>query len=344
MDRERVDEAIGLLGRQFPLYDWTYKDVPGTGGAEVRFEWYGGADEDVMVCAHVGRELSERFHRHGFFFFNYAYKGAYRALSHSRDNLVTVEQDEMYVGQPFSGYALRGNREEDIVILGVLVRVETFWREFLPQVAADSELLDFWLGPREDRFSDEYRQLKMPLDSGARDIFELMAQEYAFRRGQAQPVLKALALALAELAAREWRRGRPYERDGSLGERVGEAISSDLAHASLGKLARELGYHPNYLSGLIRERTGKTFSQLVLEQRMARAQALLERTALSVEDVAEASGYSSTSNFYKAYRSYYGRSPRAGALRADSPRAGSQRPEFPQPGSPQPGARGKAAR
>lgn len=322
MDLRRVDEAIRQLGRQFPLYDWTYKEVPGTAGSEVRFEWYGGADEDVMVCAHVGRELSERFHRHGFFFFNYAYKGSYRALSHSRDNLVTVVQDEVYVGQPFSGYALRGNREEDIVILGVLVRVETFWREFLPQLAADPELLDFWLGPRGDRFSDEYRRLAMPAGSGARDILELMAQEYAFRRAEAQPVLKTLALALAELVAREWRRGHQLADGGSLEDEVARAISADLAHASLAKLARRLGYHPNYLSGLIRKRTGRTFSQLVLEQRMERAMALLERTTLSVEDVAEASGYASTSNFYKAFRSYYGRSPRE-ARRAGGAPGGS---------------------
>lgn len=313
MDSERIESAIEQLGRHFPLYDWTYRDVPGTGGAEVRFEWYGGADEEVMVCAHVGRELSERFYRHGFFFFNYAYQGSYQALSHSRENLATIRQDEMYIGQPFSGYALRGNRTEDIIILGVLVRTETFFREFLPQLMADPELLDFWLGPREHRFSDEYRQLKMPTDSGARDLFELMAQEYAFHRDTAQPVLKTMALALAQIASREWRAEHPARQDDSLVAEVERAISADLAHASLKDLAGRLGYHPNYLSGLIRRETGKTFTQLLQDQRMQRAEVLLERTTLSVEEVAAAVGYSSTSNFYRAYRARFGRSPREGA-------------------------------
>lgn len=311
MEDERVRRAIDVLGEQFPLYDWTYREVPGTGGAEVRFEWYGDAGEDVMVCAHVGRELFERFHRHGFFFFNYAYLGEYQALSHRRDNLVTVRQDEMYVGQPFSGYALRGNRDKDIVILGVLVRTEAFHREFLPQLMADPELLEFWLGPRDNRFSDEYRQLKMPVDSGAREILELMAQEYAFRRDTSQPILKALALALAEIVAREWHRENPHERDASVASKVMGAISADLAHVSLQGLARQLGYHPNYLSGLVKRECGKTFTQLVADQRMERAELLLERTTLSVEEVADAVGYSSTSNFYRAYRARFGRSPRS---------------------------------
>lgn len=320
MDRERVREAIGRLGEQFPLYDWTYTEVPGTGGAEVGFEWYGGADEDVMVCAHVGRELSERFHRHGFFFFNYAYEGPYQALSHTRDKLVTVEQDEVYVGQPFSGYALRGNRTRDIVILGVLVRVETFYREFLPQLLADEELLDFWLGPREDRFSDEWRQLAMPADSGARDVVELMCVEYAFRRDTAQAPLRSYALTLAQLVARQWRAVHPVEPDRSVAGEVRRAISADLAHASLRDIAARLGYHPNYLSTLVHKECGRTFSQLLLEQRMGRAEALLARTPLSVEEVASAVGYSSTSNFYRAFRAHFGHSPRDGGHGQDDPR------------------------
>lgn len=310
MVRARVAEAIRLLGEQFPLYDWTYRDVPGTGGSEVRFEWYGGENEDVMVCAHVGRGLSERFHRHGFFFFNYAYDGSYQALSHTRDNLVTVRQGEVYVGQPFSGYALRGNEERDIVILGVLVREEAFYREFLPQLMDDPELVDFWLGPRDNRFSDEWRQLAMPDDSPARELFEIMAQEYAFRRASCQPVLRALALALAEVVARQWRAEHPRDAAESVGEQVRRAVSADLAHASLSAIARRLGYNPNYLSGIVRRDLGETFTKLVVDQRMERADRLLSRTTLSVEEVAATVGYASTSNFYRAYRSRYGRSPR----------------------------------
>lgn len=310
MDRAQVSRAIALLGEQFPLYDWTYRAVPGTGGTEVGFEWYGGEDEDVMVCAHVGRELHERFHRHGFFFFNYAYQGSYEALSHNPNNLITVEQGQMYVGQPFSGYALHGNTSQDIVIMGVLVRTQTFYREFLPLMMGNQELLEFFLGPRDNLFSDEFMQVTMPDDSGARDLIELMAVEYALRRETAQPVLKPLALALAEVVAREWQAEHPQQEDDSVSRKVVDAISRDLAHASIKDLARQLGYHPNYLSTLVHKETGKTFSQLVLEQRMERAGVLVERTTLPVEEISRAVGYSSTSNFYKAYQRYFGHSPR----------------------------------
>ncbi|RAX20739.1 AraC family transcriptional regulator [Actinomyces sp. Z3] len=335
-DDAALPRALDLLAEQFPLYDWTYREVPETSGAEVGFEWFGGDDEEVMVCVFRGSSIGERFHRHGFFFLNYAYQGDYRALSHRSDNLVTVHEGQMYTGQPFHGYALRSSVDEQCTIVGVLIRAQTFYREFLPPVMADAELLDFYLGPRDDAFSDEFRHVTIPDSSPVRRLLEIMVVEYANRRDDSQQVLKPLALALVELVAREWRaeytgstgraeNDRPGRSEGTdagagsggievpdrpVSSTVIEAVSRDLGGVTLQALADRLGYHPNYLSTLVRKETRKNFSQLVLQLRMERAALLVERTTLSVEEIARSVGYSSTSNFYRAYMRYFGHSPR----------------------------------
>ncbi|MBR1703404.1 MAG: helix-turn-helix domain-containing protein [Lachnospiraceae bacterium] len=43
---------------------------------------------------------------------------------------------------------------------------------------------------------------------------------------------------------------------------------------------------------------------------MERAVLLLNNTTLSIEEIASMLGYSNNSNFYKAFREYYGMSPR----------------------------------
>ena len=43
---------------------------------------------------------------------------------------------------------------------------------------------------------------------------------------------------------------------------------------------------------------------------MELAVSLLKGTDLFIEEIAAMSGYSNNSNFYKAFRSYYGKSPR----------------------------------
>lgn len=85
-------------------------------------------------------------------------------------------------------------------------------------------------------------------------------------------------------------------------------INSDTV--TLRALAAQFGYHPVYISRILSNRVGKTFSELLLESRMRKAKTLLELTDLSIELVAAMIGYSSTSNFYKAFRQFYGTSPR----------------------------------
>ena len=313
MDRTVVAHAIDKLAERFPRYDWEYRKTPGGEGDEVGFDWHGPADEDVMVMVYRGKSLGEQFRRQGFFFFNYAYGGDYQALSHSRYNRITVSEGQMYVGQPFSGYALLGNESEEVTVVGVLVKVEAFYRDFLPLLSRDSQLMKFFLGPRNNLYSEQFKQVSIPRSSGIRDVLELMAVEYAQNRKGSQEIVESLALALTMAVGREWRESNSPERGTSASQAVIDAIASDLQGVRLSSVARTLGYHPNYLSALVRKETGKTFSELVQEQRMQRAEMLIERTTLSIEDVAQLSGYSSTSNFYKVYSGYFGHSPRRGA-------------------------------
>ena len=118
----------------------------------------------MAVCVFRGRHIHERFHRQSYFFFNYAYDGDYDALSQDRYNRITVREGELYASQPFGGYALRGNPEREITIVGVLIRSEAFYREFLPQLSVDGELLRFYLEPARDAFADSSRTYILTFD------------------------------------------------------------------------------------------------------------------------------------------------------------------------------------
>ena len=90
-------------------------------------------------------------------------------------------------------------------------------------------------------------------------------------------------------------------------------ILSDIAarpeSVTLADLAERYSYSQSYLSELIHERCGKTFGELVREQRMERAAMLLRATSLPVAEVARRVGYAGTSNFYRAFREQHGAAP-----------------------------------
>ena len=83
-------------------------------------QWQGDPNEDIMIVVFKGNQISEPFHRQDFFFIDYAYQNDYNALSAKFDNLITVHEGDCYIGQPFNGYALRGdNPYNEIVMVGV---------------------------------------------------------------------------------------------------------------------------------------------------------------------------------------------------------------------------------
>ena len=79
--------------------------------------------------------------------------------------------------------------------------------------------------------------------------------------------------------------------------------------ATLSDLARSLGYAPAYLSRRIRSIFGKTFQQLLQEQRLSMAAGLLRTSALGVEEIIRTVGYENQSYFYRLFGKTYGMTP-----------------------------------
>ena len=140
------------------------------------------------------------------------------------------------------------------------------------------------------------------------DLFAAAAVAYVERHDGWEQVVEALGVAIVALVS------PVIPEEGTKGaDEVLAVILQDIAarpeRASLAGLARRYSYSTTYLSELIHERCGKTFTELVTEQRMERAAMLLRATNLPVREVAGQVGYSGTSNFYKAFRAHFGCGP-----------------------------------
>lgn len=105
---KRLTLAIDKLGRDWANLNWEFRDFELNGAKDKMSQWQGDPEEDIMVVVFKGKHIEEPFHRQDFFFIDYAYQMDYNALSAKFDNLITVREGDCYIGQPFSGYALRG--------------------------------------------------------------------------------------------------------------------------------------------------------------------------------------------------------------------------------------------
>lgn len=309
-DEQFLSLAINKLGIEFNSLDLSFHQMKSGKPGDITSYWPGDESEDVLICVFKGKEISEPFHRQDFFFINYAYDGSYQALSEKYNNLITIGEDECYIGQPYSGYALRAHSDKEVTIVGILIRKDSFFHEYLPTVYTDAALFRFFIEPQTNKFSDEFIHLSVTKDHAIRIILELMVMEYADRKDDTQRILKSMLQTLMLEIARRFRIEKAGGEIKSLADRILEYMDDHSDVVTLKEIAARFNYHPNYISTMLHRNTGRKFSEILLEKRMARAILLMKNTTLSIEEIAVMLGYSDQSSFYKAFKNYYHVSPR----------------------------------
>lgn len=230
-------------------------------------------------------------------------------LSLKYDRRVTLRQGDIYAGQPFAGHAAVPSGSS-VLTVSILIKPEVLFQSFLPVLSESADMVNFLLNPATDSFSQEVIHFNAIDDMQIRKLMELMVAEYAREKSDVQIVLKPLVLAFLLQISRYYHPTKKRRKHSNISAEMMRYISGHITDASLQGIADEFGYHPNYVCSLLKKETGKTFSEILLEQRMERAVALLQGTSLAVEKVSAMVGYSNPSNFHKAFREYYNKSPR----------------------------------
>jgi 2-isopropylmalate synthase len=86
-------------------------------------------------------------------------------------------------------------------------------------------------------------------------------------------------------------------------------IQTNYRTVTLEALAEKYFLSVPYLSKYIKEKSGKTFSTILTEIRMQRARNMLKSESITVEQIAEKSGYPSVEHFSRQFKKIYGVSP-----------------------------------
>jgi two-component system response regulator YesN len=143
------------------------------------------------------------------------------------------------------------------------------------------------------------------------------AMQYGVRRYVLKPVkfrdLEEAFGAVRDELDRAVRRP-PSPRPSGFHEQVVAAIRAfvekEYRTATLEQAAAHVRMNPNYLSTYYKQRTGENFGKLILRVKMENAARLLGDIRNQVQDVAALVGYSNSKNFARAFRAYFGRTPR----------------------------------
>ena len=87
-------------------------------------------------------------------------------------------------------------------------------------------------------------------------------------------------------------------------------VEEHYRDGSLGEIAARLHYELPSLSRLIRQQTGRNYTELVQEKRLSQAAWLLRNTRRRVDEIANAVGYENLSYFHRLFAARFGQSPK----------------------------------
>ena len=107
--------------------------------------------------------------------------------------------------------------------------------------------------------------------------------------------------------------GSQPDQPGNASEKLQDALRYLFRHfredITLAELAEKSGYTPNYFSRVFHESSGIRFVDFLCRLRINYARTMLLTTAQPVAAIAKNSGFSSPSNFFRAFRMETGLSP-----------------------------------
>ena len=130
----------------------------------------------------------------------------------------------------------------------------------------------------------------------------IRADEYSMAK--AESLLKLLLVKIAEAADAK---ALPLRMTEELDEYIREHAGEEISNTEIGAI---FGYHPFYVSTVIKEKRGMTLRQYVISYRLKLAVSLLEHTDKTIAEIAEETGFTDASYFTKSFKAAFGETPK----------------------------------
>lgn len=309
MTQREFRSALEALPRDLRPLDWYGIEAPAPGGREdtalpefdeKSFILSGG---DVCVRKHDTRDATPP-HSHNFYELIAVLDGTARNAMENRE--VELGRGQLFLLCPKAVHGI--SCSPDAVVLNVLIRA-SFFRASFPAVFGVG-------GVQEGLFSPpgapgRCMLFDMGEDEETRALVLLLAREsLSSRPNRRAAVNGALALLFSflldhgEMVQKE----SPKKYEAEMRE-ILSYLSACCADATLAGAAEQLHFSTRHIARILRETGQKSFNTLLREARVAAARRLLEETNLTVEEVAQAAGFSEGGYFIRVFRRETGTTP-----------------------------------
>lgn len=265
-------------------------------------------NEDFTIVLH-GRFSPVPEHIHSFIEISYVYSGQFTQVIDGRE--VTLKKGEICLIDTDVPHSIAPTGEDDIII-NLLVSKKYFRNELLMNSFSRGIITDFILNVISETASHrQYIIFKNKEFEGIHSVIcEILKENFFPGIGSKEAVSHYLNILFIRLV-----RDFDYETNGQTSRQdtqileILKYLETNIESISLSALAEKFHYTPNYLSTLLKKKTGKSYSEITLEKRLDHARMLLATTDMKINEAAVQSGFNNPTFFYKKYKERFKKLP-----------------------------------
>lgn len=274
-------------------------------------------DEQQFIASHFNVELNyvQRYiwvppHQHDFYEVVCTLRGS--CLHTVEQQAAAMKTGDVVIIPP--GISHQEHGAPDCIAVNIKIRKSTFDRVFISLLGSGTPLADYFA---ETLYSGNYRN-SLTFHCGEDPfLFELLLYMYAQQvdaKPHANDVIDGLITTFFSFLIQNYEDTMELSSAETAANermaRIENYLNQNYAVATLSGVAAHFYLSPPYLSTIIKQQTGHSFSETLRKIRMKHARDLLLHTRMKVDDICEAVGYRDSTQFIRTFKAFYGATPK----------------------------------
>ncbi|MDC7300605.1 AraC family transcriptional regulator [Agathobacter ruminis] len=268
-------------------------------------------DNASIVVQKHNRYSPDLLHTHTFFELVYVYDG--NCTQEISGQTIRMQSGDICIVPP--GIEHKISVFDDSIIFNIMLRRDTLHSMFYVFLNTPNLLSSFFLNNIYAGRANDYILFHSGSDIFLRDSFIHMYCESLNHQKYFYQCITNTLLLDFYLIVRNYGDSveMPYFRNRSDVQRYAllQYLQDNYRDITLAELADKFHYTSEYTSRLIKELTGKTYTEILRTIRIERSQDLLENTTMTVANIAEATGYDSPEHYIRQFKKHTGMTPSA---------------------------------
>ncbi len=267
-------------------------------------------EPDIQIIQH-DRYTEPYLHSHEFYELFYVYEGEFNQFLNGKK--LTMRTGDFCLIPPGIYHSLDVHNYS--IVLNIVISKSKFQEMMLSGLKGDNILSSFFIGGTYSTNINDYIIFHTYGDLKLQDLVLDMCLESVNQESYHKYFLNVYLLQIFGLLLRN------YEDSCELPEIKKKKDSQNFAilryfeenykTITLSEFAEKFHYSTQYMSNRIKQITGLSFSEYLLQKKMDAAGDLLVNTTMKVKQVSEEVGYANQEHFIRSFRKFYQMSPSA---------------------------------